>query len=253
MSRHTTFLILIAFFVLTGCATQAKDAPNPSVSINEESSGGQPSQAEKAEIEGRNHKPAKDEVAVFGRISLVEKVNGLPMPVLKQDGYLYLKKGGLDKNIKITCLKSGRFGVYLPAGSYRVRMVKVNGFTFFPDIAFDVPASEAAVYTGTIMLDGAPSGVESGTGKSLFIYTIQDEYAGFMTEVRRSSPGQDIRIARAIFRPEGTVATGSYPAKVARAKDLERGFSARTKEAEEAIEGSLIVLTYFINPIWIIP
>jgi hypothetical protein len=45
--------------------------------------------------------------------------------------------------------------------------------------------------------------------------------------------------------------TGHNPARVFRAKDMERDLHARTEAVEEVVGGVIISLSYIINPVWI--
>jgi len=193
--------------------------------------------------------PAQGDMAVFGKVRLMEKVL-VRMPVEKNDASVYLRNKDTKVTYKISCSNAGEFGVYLPVGSYIVRGVKVGGYTFKPEsLSLDLPLGHVAVYTGAIVFDGTPTGVDPDTGDTRFIYSVKDEYKDFVSGVRKARPDADTLISKMIFKPVGAIALGGYPKNVFRAKDIENDLDARSKAIEEAADGGFISLLYFINPL----
>jgi hypothetical protein len=198
--------------------------------------------------------PAKGEVAVFGKVRLVEYVGRVHMPAQKLKGNLYLKQDGSDNTYRVHLSNSGEFGVYLPAGAYKVVRIMANGYLFEPEsLALGVPsgAAVAAVYAGTVSLDGTPSGVEPDSGHTVFVYSVKDEYRQFVSGLKITAPGAESQVTRSLFVPANSIATGTYPVKVFRAEDVGRSLKAKSDDLEEVVAGVIIALPYVINPLWI--
>lgn len=236
--RKTAFALLAIYFVaLFGCATPAKkveaEKPKP------------------APAEAAVPKPAPDESAVFGKVVLTETINRRTMSAKEQDAVLYLNLEGRNTTIRVSCSDTGEFGVYLPSGSYRLTKVAAGDYNFITDIKLYVPAEQKAVYVGTIVLDGVPNGVEAGTGKSTFAYSVKDDQASYEALVRKSLPEVDAAFYKSLLEPRGGIMTGHNPSRVFRAKDMERDLHARTGAVHEVLGGVIISLSYIINPVWI--
>jgi hypothetical protein len=193
--------------------------------------------------------PAKGEVAVFGKVSLQEEI-GIRMPTGGQDATLYLKDTANPVTIKVNCEDTGDFAVYIKPGVYELGRVDVSGYEFEPDIRLTVPDINKPVYVGHIDLDGMPTGVETGTGKSVFVYTVKDESKDFSRELDNKSPGSGRLLVKSIFKPGKSLATGEYPAKVMRTGDIQNDLNARTKVVEEVVTAAFVTLT---NPLWLLP
>jgi len=198
-------------------------------------------------------KPAEGEVAVFGKISIKERIGFTFMPMDSLKGSLYLSLEGSDKTYKINAAKTGEFGVYLPYGNYTVTEIDTNGYTFYPNvITLYLPKNTTAIYAGTVSLDGTPSGVVRGMGRSRFAYSIKDEYGRFEERINKASKDGAALFTKSLFAANGSVAEGSYPDKVFRTEDIERELYYRGKAVEDFAQGTLIVLTYMLNPAWIL-
>lgn len=192
----------------------------------------------------------KGEVAVFGKVRLVEFISRTPMPSPEQDGSVYLTRTDGGETYKAKCLESGEFGAYLPAGRYAVTKVKIAGFTFGPDdLTLTVPEGHDAAYVGTTVFDGTPSGPLPG-GRTRFVMTVKDEYPEFAAGLRKAGVSE-ARMVKSLLQPGSAFASGDYPNKVFRAKDVEDGLMARTGAVEEVVKGGIIALTYVLNPVWI--
>jgi len=230
---------VLALYVLAflGCATSAKKA---------EAEKPQPTHEYTAVPE-----PKPNEVAVFGKVTLTETVNDRTMPAEYQDATLYMSEEGKSITMKIPCSDAGEFGVYLPAGSYRVTMVTAGDFNFITDFVLNVPADQKAVYAGTLILDGYPTGVDEETGNSLFAFSVRDEQKDYEARIRKALPGVDVAFYKSLFSPRGGIMTGQYPERVHRAKDVEMDLRARTEVIEEVTGGVIMSLSYIINPVWI--
>jgi hypothetical protein len=229
MSTTFKVLALLAALIATGCATAPTEVST------------------KTEVPP----PKPGEVAVFGGMRLVEEI-GVYLPNQDQDGYIYLTSDADGKSYKISCFDSGEFGVYLPAGSYKVDKAKLDGYTFTPHIQLNVPGGYKAVYTGIIELDGTPTGVDQATDKTVFIYSILDESTEFAEALRRKAPGAELNVYKSLFIPDGSTATGKYPTKVFRAADVQNDLQARSDAVEEVVKGGVITLFYCISPVWLL-
>jgi hypothetical protein len=198
---------------------------------------------------------AEGEVAVFGKVRVVEDIQGV-FEVKDQDSAMYVKDEATGINYKLKCAGDGSFGVYLPPGAYRVKLVNADDYRFVPFASFTVPEGSDALYIGTLELDGSPSGVYKGEydwfADTNFIYSIKDESAGFLAGVRKVSPGAESRVAVMLMEPEGSVAIGSYDDKVLRSQDVIDGMAARKDAVEHIVGGALMSLSYVINPIWML-
>lgn len=194
---------------------------------------------------------AEGEVAVFGKVRLVEFVARTPMSSSEQEAAVYLDKSGSKDVYRLKCLDTGEFGAYLPVGEYTVTRVNVGGFVLRPaELYLVVPGGHDAAYAGTVVLDGTPTGVATGD-TTRFIYTVRDEYRSFAAGLGRDDLSE-ARIVRSLFRPGSTFALGSYPDRVFRAKDLQDDLMARTGAVEEVFKGGFYALPYVINPLWIL-
>lgn len=228
MFRTLVISALALAFFTTGCATSA----------------------DRVRVTTEIPRPEAGEVAVFGGISLVEEIHVF-LPNEEQDGNIYLQPEASDRKIRISCSDAGRFGVYLKPGSYKVELVRVDGYTFRPDILLIVPAGYKAVYAGIIELDGTPTGIDPETGDTVFVYSILDESKEFVDMLRKEAPGSESQVYKSLFRSHGALSTGCYPTKVFRADDLKNDLRARTGAVEEVVEGVVTALTYVINPVWL--
>lgn len=193
--------------------------------------------------------PASGEVAVFGKVSLIEEID-IRMPTGKQNATVYMKDIYKPVTIRVSCDETGAFSVYLPPGSYSVSLIRVGGYTFEPDLRLGVPAINQPIYAGLIELDGNPTGVETGTGKSIFVYSVMDESREFAKELERKAPGSAKMLVKSLFKPGRSIATGDYPTKVRRTQDIENELAARTTVLEEIISGTIVTFT---NPLWLVP
>jgi hypothetical protein len=197
--------------------------------------------------------PKKGEVAVLGSVRLIEFVVKVPLPTDEQDSAMYLRTAGGDKKYKVKCSGAGDFGVYLPVGSYKVYKINVAGYTFAPDsLTLDVPKDNKAAYAGAIVLDGSPTGVDADTDRTIFVYSVKDEYKEFLAAVKDAVTDKDVKVARSLFKAGDSRAVGSYPNKVLRAEDVRDKLEAGSKDVEEAVGGVLISLPYIISPVWIL-
>lgn len=196
--------------------------------------------------------PKKGEVAVLGSVRLIEFIVKVPLPTDEQDSAMYLKTVGGDKKYKVKCSGAGNFGVYLPVGSYKVYKINVAGYTFAPDsLTLEVPKDNKASYAGAIVLDGTPTGVDSDTDRTIFVYSVKDEYKEFLAAVKDAVTDKDVKVARSLFKAADSRAVGSYPNKVLRAEDVRDKLEAGSKDVEEAVGGMFISLPYIISPVWI--
>jgi len=228
---RNVFALMLALS-LAACATTARQANN--------------------EASAKVPEPAKGEVAVVGKVRLIEFVAKVPLPAEEQDGTIYLKSDSEDKTYKVRCSDTGDFGVYLPSGTYKVSLVKVAGYKFAPDsLTLAVPKEYKVSYSGTLVMDGSPSGVVAGTGKTVFVYSVKDEYPEFASAFKEKAATYEGQIVKSLFHAGDSRATGSYPSKVMRPKDISSGMAARSDEAEKLVGGVIVSLPYVINPIWI--
>ncbi len=232
---------LLAALLFAGCATGAKTVT-------------------------KNIVPAPDgQVAVFGKVELLNTVNGISMPVDNLKSEIYLRNDGAKKTYEISTIDSGDFGVYLPPGIYRAVEIKAHGYKFKPGLKLAVPSDHRAAYTGTIILDGEPDGVIPGTMNNpvvhaakkfffgavdtLFVYQVKDNQDKFEARLKKAAPGAEVRFAKALFTPSGGVAEGYYPNMLSRPKDIVTPLKAGSKMIED-IAGSVVVsLPYYLNPL----
>lgn len=189
------------------------------------------------------------EVAVFGKVRLVENIL-IFMPTGEQDATLYLKQTGSKYTIKVNCEDDGSFGVYLAPGAYSVSRVDVGGYEFAPAVSLGVPKTHNPLYAGVIEFDGTPTGVTPGTEESLFVYNILDESAEFAKMADIKAPGTAKLLRKSMFVARLSLATGEYPAKVARSEDIKSKLAAKTAVVEEVVDGALATFT---NPLWLVP
>ncbi|HEY3346571.1 MAG TPA: hypothetical protein VGK71_03000 [Nitrospirota bacterium] len=199
--------------------------------------------------------PASDgRPAVFGKISLIENINGRYLPVQEQDAWIYLRTrdaSGKLQTKKISCASDGSFGVYLSPGTYDLALIAHNGYRFVTNMKLTVPANTEAIYAGTVVLDGSPGGTVVGKDYTNFAYTVRDDQKEFVQTVKAAAPDANVRIDKYLIAPRGGIATGEYPRKVFRAKDVNSNLAARSDAAEDAVSGAVETLSYIINPIWI--
>lgn len=232
MKRLPLFLLLILVFAAAGCATAAKPV----------------------KVTKKVPVPAQQpgESAVFGGIALIREVNGLYLPDDKVDGgAIYLKQEGVDKVIKIKCSDTGEFGVYLQGGTYQVIRITANEYDFKTEMKVTVPADQKAVYTGSIVLDGTPSGIVPGNRGTNFAYTVKDEQKDYEASIRKQLPEGDVKFYKAMFQPAGGLMTGDYPRTIVNSKTIERDLKARSDAVEEVTYSAFVTLTYMINPVWL--
>ena len=195
--------------------------------------------------------PSANEAAVFGKVTLTETVNKMPMPIEDQAATLYMSVEGKDMTLKISCSDSGEFGVYLPPGSYRIVRVVVGDYNFTTDFALNVPADKKAVYAGTLVLDGEPTGVDTLTGKSNFAYSVLDEQKDYEARIKKALPGVNVAFYKSLLTPRGGLVTSHNPSRVFRAKDVENELGAHTGAVEEVAGGVIMSISYIINPVWL--
>lgn len=195
---------------------------------------------------------AEGEVAVFGSVRLIEFVARAPMASPDQDASVYLVRlDPTSTSYKVKCSDTGEFGAYLPEGSYDVSKISVAGFTFEPDdLTLVVPGGHDAAYVGTVVMDGTPSGVTAGNS-TRFVMTVKDEYREFATGLRKAGISE-AQVVKSLLRPGSAFASGGYPTKVMRAKDVENELAARTGAVEEVAKGVLISIPYVLSPVWIL-
>lgn len=229
MKRFPLFFLLIVALAAAGCATAAKPVK-----------------------QSRNEKvPAQKpgESAVFGRVSLIREVDGIYLPDNEINGAVYLKQEGADKLFRITCSRAGEFGVYLPGATYQVIRVEANGYDVRAEMSLTVPPDQKAVYAGSIILDGTPSGIAPGGKGTLFAYTVKDEQKDYEASIRKQAPDADVKFYKSLFAPAGGEMAGPYPRTVFNSKTIERDFKAGSDAIEEVAYGSFVALTYMINPL----
>jgi hypothetical protein len=206
-------------------------------------------------VKRESPRPASDgRPAVFGKVSLIENVNGRYMPVHEQNAWIYLRTqdaSGKPQTKKISCAPDGSFGVYLAPGAYDLALIVHNGYRFTTDMRLTVPANTEAIYAGTVVLDGSPDGTVSGKDYTRFAYTVRDDQKEFVQSIKAAAPDANVRIDKYLIAPKGGIATGEYPRKVFRAEDVVSNLAARSDAAEDAITGAAESLSYIINPIWI--
>jgi hypothetical protein len=209
--------------------------------------------------------PAEGESAVFGKVTLLESVDKILMPTNDTDGDLYFVKADVKRVYKVRCSASGAFGVYLPAGDYKLAKITFSGYKFLLDLALTVPADQKAVYVGELVLDATPTGVLPGTDDLLivsrakrshgavdtrFVYTVKDSQKDFEADVKKAVPDTDIKLAKDILAPRGGIATGYYPNKVYRSKDKLDTLIERTDAVVELVGYVCNYLNYYIQPIF---
>ncbi|MBI5694522.1 MAG: hypothetical protein HZC51_02125 [Nitrospirae bacterium] len=230
MRQFALILTAALLLALTGCATTATRVSTELDKLPEHADG---------------------EVAVFGKIRLIEFVARAPMPSPEQDASVYIIKTDTGNTYKLRCLDTGEFGAYLPAGEYHVARVAVSGYTLAPEeLTLFVPDGHDASYAGSVVLDGTPSGVTNGD-MTRFVLTVKDEYRDFASGLRRSNVSE-ARVVKSLFRPGSAFANGDYPTKVMRAKDVENDLRARAGAVEEVVKGVFIAIPYVLNPVWIL-
>ena len=196
-------------------------------------------------------KPEEGEAAVMGRVLVTENINRLTMPVPDTSGYIYIRDTASDRTYEVRCSAAGDFGAYLPPGRYSLAEVEMDGYYFATDITITVPSGRKAVYAGTLKFDGTPSGVVPGSGDTKFVYTVVDEFKDFVAEAKKTRPDVEELIAKSMFTPKGGLATGSYPDRVNRAKDVQRYLQGRGDALEEVATGVVYVIPYILNPLWV--
>ena len=229
MKRFSLFLLLIVVLAAAGCATAAKPVKHTRV--------------EKVPAQ----KPG--ESAVFGRVSLIRKVDAVYLPDNEISGAIYLKQEGTDKLYKISCSRTGEFGVYLPGATYQVVQIEANDYDMRTEMSLTVPPDQKAVYTGSIILDGTPSGIAPGGKGTLFAYTVKDEQKAYEASIRKQVPDADVKFYKSLFTPAGGEMAGPYPRTVFNSKTIERDFKAGSDAIEEVAYGTFVALTYMINPL----
>ncbi len=214
----------------------------------------------------RNIVPAPDgQVAVFGRVELLNTVNGISMPTDNLKSEVYLRNDSADKTYEISTIDSGDFGVYLPPGTYRAVEIKTQGYKFVTDLKLTVPSDHRAAYTGTIMLDGEPDGVIPGTINGTlahdakrfffgavdtwFVYQVRDNQDGFEARLKKAAPKAEVRFAKALFTPSGGVAAGYYPNMLSRPEDMVSTLKAGSDMIEDIAGGVVVSLPYYLNPL----
>lgn len=207
------------------------------------------------------------QAAVFGRVVLVNTVNGFSMPEPNLAASVYLHDDETKKTYKISTIDTGDFGVYLPPGTYKAMQIKTQGFKFVTDLTLTVPRDTKAVYTGTIILDGEPSGVIPGTmdgtlmhvvkrlvlgtPDTMFAYQVKDDQKEFETKLKKAAPKAEVKFTKAIFEPAGGVAAGYYPDK-RMAQNFETDLAISGQVAENIAGGVLITLPYYLNPLFFV-
>lgn len=155
------------------------------------------------------------QAAVFGRVVLLNTVNRVSMPADNMEASIYLRDDIANKTYKICTVASGDFGIYLPPGTYRAVVIKTQGYKFDTDLNVAVPDGQKAVYTGTIILDGAPDGVIPGTVNSAivhstkrlflgtadtsFVYQVKDDQHEFEARLKKAAPTADVKFTKALF------------------------------------------------------
>lgn len=244
MNKLRLLYALLIMTVLAGCAASSK-----------------------VETKGIMHEvpnPAEGESAVFGKVTLLETVNDLLMPANDAAGDVYVVEADVKRMYKIRCSAAGEFGVYLPAGDYKLVRISLPGYNFQTDLSLSVPADQKAVYVGDIVLDGTPTGVLPGTDGLLlvskakrffsdapdtrFVYSVKDHQKDFEASVRAAIPDADIKLAKSILTPRGGLATGYYPNKVYRSKDKLDTIAERGEETGEFIGYVCSYLDYYLLP-----
>jgi len=230
-----TAIVIVMAAALAACATSPKTAE---VSMP------------RAEVPER----AEGEAAVFGKVRVVENILGVH-EVENQDSAMYLEDTASGKSYKIRCDDDGGFGVYLPPGAYRVKLVNADEYRFIPFAGFTVPQDADALYVGTIEFDGTPTGIYKGEydwfADTKFIYSIKDESDEFMADLRRFSDKADERVTVKLMTTEGAVAIGNYEDKVMRSDDVIRNMESRRDAVEHVVGGAVLSLPYIINPVWL--
>ena len=229
MKRFSLFLLLIVVLAAAGCATAAKPVKH--------------TLSEKVPAQ----KPG--ESAVFGRVSLIREVDGVYLPDNEISGAVYLKQEGAAKVFRISCSRTGEFGVYLPGATYQVIRIEANGYDVRAEMSLTVPPDQKAVYTGSIILDGMPAGIAPGGKGTLFAYTVKDEQKDYEASIRKQVPDADVKFYKSLFTPAGGEMAGPYPRTVFNSKTIERDFKAGSDAIEEVAYGSFVALTYMINPL----
>ena len=205
------------------------------------------------------------QAAVFGRVVLLNTVNGVSMPADNQDASIYLYDDNAKKTYKICTIASGDFGVYLPPGTYRAVTIKTQGFKFVSDLKVTVSGDQRAVYTGTIILDGEPDGVIPGTVNSSivhmtkrlflgtvdtwFVYQVKDDQKEFEARLKKAAPTAEVKFTKALFGPGGGVAAGYYPDEVSRPQEMADALKASSSVIDNVVGGTLIALPYYLNPL----
>ena len=267
-------LALAAVIALAGCATSTREVgtvsgPEASGPAHmdhiqrakaESSLGEKPSDEKAATAPGEAPasstpaeppSPEEGEAAVLGRIQVIEYINKTPMPAPDSSGYAYLSSAGGDETYEVRCNKSGDFGVYLRPGQYSLVAVHMDGYRFVTDITLSVPEGRKAVYAGTLVLDGTPTGFVPDSDDTKFVYSVKDDFKDFMAEARKTRPGVDELIAKSMFTPSGGIATGSYPNRLHRSKDVKNYLEGRGNALEEVATGVIIVIPYVLDPLWL--
>jgi hypothetical protein len=246
MNKLGTLVILLMMITLVGCAS-----------------------SKMAQTKGIMHEapnPAEGESAVFGKVTLLETVDNIPMPANEADGEVYFVKADEKRVYKVRCLDSGAFGVYLPAGDYRLTEITFSGYKFLPDLALTVPADQKAIYIGDMVLDASPAGVLPGTDDlavvssskrffkgavdTRFAYTVKDNQKEFEADIKKAVPDADVKLAKVILAPRGGVIAGYYPDKVYRSKDKLDTLVQRTEAVEEFVGYVCNYLNYYISPLF---
>ena len=234
-------LPLLAFLIFAGCASSAK-------------------------MVKRDILPAPDgQVAVFGRVMLINTINGVSMPADNLQSTIYLRNDAANSTYEISTIDSGDFGVYLPPGAYRAVEIKTQNYKFLTDLKLTVPSDHRAAYTGTIILDGEPDGVIPGTMNGAvvhavkkllfgtvdtwFVYQVKDNQDEFESRLRRAAPRAEVRFAKALFTPSGGAAAGYYPDTVSRPKDMVNTVKASSDMIEDIAGGIVVSLPYYLNPL----
>jgi hypothetical protein len=245
MNKIITLAVLLMMIMLAGCATSPRvtkdimrEAPNP----------------------------AEGEAAVFGKVTLLELVNKVLMPANEEDGDVYLVNADAKRVYTVRCADSGEFGVYLPAGDYKLVKITFSGYKFVMDLSLTVPADQKAVYIGDLVIDATPTGVLPGTDDlavvskakryfhesvdTRFVYTVKDQQKDFEAKIKKAVPDADIKMAKVILAPRGGLITGYYPNKVYRSKDKFDALVERTEAVEEFVGYVCNYLDYYIQPLF---
>jgi len=197
---------------------------------------------------------AEGEAAVFGKVRVVENILGYH-EIENQDSAMYPEDASRGGSYKVKCDDDGSFGVYLPPGVYRIKLVNADEYRFIPFAGFTVPEGTEALYVGTIEFDGTPTGIYKGEydwfADTKFIYSIKDESEDFMAGLRMYTPDAGDRVTVKLMTSEGAIAIGNYEDKVFRSQDVVGGMAARRDAVEHIVGGAIMSLPYIINPVWL--